>query len=130
MLDKKALIILQKIVDESDGISPVVLDKAELISIMPDKTSEGDLDGLIELLSVSQLVKVKYSDKENVCLQILPKGKVALSESDKKFESVGQIKVDLNYKRIAVISFSGSFIGAIFGGGMIALIVWLLRTFL
>lgn len=130
MLNKQAAAVLKRIVDETDGEEgSVVIDKSELIEASGGDMTEGALGSLIEEFDVAELVSLKYGDKESFCLSVLPKGRVAVAESDKKYKSIGNVKVDINYKRVGAIAFLGSLIGAAVGGGLVVVIAWLIITF-
>lgn len=129
MLEKQAVAVLKRIVDEAEGEGSVVIDKQELIEAAGGDMTEGALGSLIEEFDVAELVSLKYGDKESFCLSVLPKGRVAVAESDKKYKSIGNVKVDINYKRVGAIAFLGSLIGAAIGGGIVVVIAWLLSTF-
>ncbi len=129
MLEKQAAAVLKRIVDESEGEGSVVIDKQELIDAAGGDMTEGALGTLIEEFDVAELVSLKYGDKQSFCLSVLPKGRVAVAESDKKYKSIGNVKVDINYKRVGAIAFLGSLIGAAIGGGIVVVITWLLSAF-
>lgn len=129
MLEKQAVAVLKRIADEAEGEGSVVIDKQELIEAAGGDMTEGALGSLIEEFAVAELVSLKYGDKESFCLSVLPKGRVAVAESDKKYKSIGNVKVDINYKRVGAIAFLGSLLGAALGGGIVVVIAWLLSTF-
>lgn len=125
MLDKQAVMVLKKIVDEAEDDGSVVIDKKELIEASGGEMTEGALGSLMEEFDVAKLVSVKYGDKESYCVAVLPKGRIALSEADGKYRGIGDVKVDINYKRVGAVAFVGSFLGAVLGGGLVVLIAWL-----
>lgn len=129
MLDKRAEAVLKHIVEEAEDDGSVVLDKRELIDAAGGEMSEGALGTLIEELDVAELIRLKYGDKESYCLSVLPKGRVAVAETDKKYKNIGNVKVDINYKRVGIIAFLGSLVGAFVGGGIVVAIAWILEKF-
>jgi len=107
----------------------VVIDKAEFLAAMPEKlgVTAAELAEIVKVMSLNELVSVKYIDDEVYCLASLPKGKIAEArELNPKNSQLGEIKVSVDYKRIGVYSFIGALIGGFITGIITVILFWVL----
>lgn len=119
MLDKKAYLVLEVIVNSSLDGDSVILEKEELLNGVNNIIDEEELGYCIEDLELNELIAVKYKDDNLYVVTPLAKGRVA-AEKKVRVSKLGElvrkeIETDkFDYKRIAYIAGLWSFLGGMF----------------
>ncbi len=115
MLDKRSLSVLEYFDKECLNCGYKVFEIEDIISFMP-KEYGLDKENLLECvktLSENGYISVKYIDEVEVCLTPLPKGRLVFE--NRLDTEIEQVRAERRYFRY-------SFLGALLGGGAIALI--------
>lgn len=109
MLDKITKTILQKISESVQGEEFIIIKLDELKASLPFKCDNEGLISSIKFLQKQEMLTLKYSDEENVCLAILPQGRLYLEEQE------ALLKQRLKSVRKGLFSGIGVFIAAMLG---------------
>lgn len=115
MLDEKSLVLLKTI----DLLSPdqgyKIFETGELASAMPDDLAidSACVRELINKLAAREYISVKYADDNEICLKPLAKCRTAYER--RIDEEVASARTEKRF-------FAYAFIGAVCGGGAIALL--------
>ena len=101
-----------------------MLSVSDIIMKMPAKTplAEGTVHELLTFLKQRDYIRVKYSDLNDYCLTVLPKGRF-YAESDK--EEKAQRKSGRN--RFIAASFFGAMLGSVIGSTIVIAVFMLLK---
>ena len=115
MLDKQTSKLLKILNSFCKDGNYKVIDKREILETLEPQfmTSKESLDAMVEHLSERRYLNVKYSDKDVLCLAILPKGK--LFDERTKEISLEKKKFNKNIMINIIVSSVCSFLGAIIG---------------
>ena len=122
MLDQRTSELLNIINGECQGTGYKILSLSELSLSMPKKYCM-DQDGIRQSLKVlyeKEYLSVKYEDQNEVCLAVLPKGRLVFENGIEK-----EMERKSSDKRTATFAF----MGALFGGIVVALGWLILRLF-
>jgi hypothetical protein len=109
MLDKLTKTVLKKIGEIVKGDEYIIIKVSELQSSLPFSSDNEGLSSSIKFLQKQELIAVKYSDAENICLTVLPSGRLYLEEQ----ETV--IKKKIQKVRKGLLSGLGVFLAAMLG---------------
>lgn len=112
-MNKKSYELLSYISRYSKDGGKIVFDVEDL------KTNTGkfpltseELLALIERFTLTEQIKVSYSDGKSFCIALLTKGRLAIDkETAKSMEQT--VKIDINYKKIFYITLLGGFLGSL-----------------
>lgn len=123
MLDKLTKTILKKISESVQGEEYVIIKLEELKNSLPFKSDNDGLMSSVKFLQKQEMISLKYSDEENICLAILPQGRLYLEEQE------AIVKQRFKNIRKNILSGVGFFIaamlGAIVGQLILRLFEWL-----
>lgn len=132
MLDKRAFQLLEVIMTMATEGESSVLEKSEMLYQLGEDWDQSDLDASMETLVVNDMITMRYSDDNLYCLTPQPKAKLVFQKRQEKavladiIESgVDCIPNAINYKKLAIICGTASFIGAFVAG----IIVFILARF-
>lgn len=122
MLDKRTVVLLNKINELSSEGSYKIVDEEELLSCFPAKMKV-DAEGLRQILSYlknHRYIDLKYAEEGVYCVCPLPEGRMY-------FENAKQVKSDSFRRRrdTVLMTAIGAFVGAFVG----SVAVWLLITY-
>lgn len=111
MLDKLNSKLLKVLNEQCIGANYKVLEISDiLIKMKKFKLDEEGLKKNLEFLQERNFVDLKYFDENEICLSILPKGRVHNEEVEE------EKKEKIDYYKLAIISSLGSAIFAFLGG--------------
>ncbi|HEY8390078.1 MAG TPA: hypothetical protein VIL26_03910 [Clostridia bacterium] len=109
MLDKQTKLVLKKIGSMVSGEEYIIIKLSELKSALPFQCDNEGLAASIKFLQKEQMVAVKYSDIENVCLTVLPAGRIYLEEQE------AAVKKQIQKVKKGLLSGLGVFFAAMLG---------------
>ncbi|HEY8419395.1 MAG TPA: hypothetical protein VIL03_03065 [Clostridia bacterium] len=109
MLDKLTRTVLKKISESAQGEEYIIIKLDELKEALPFKSDKEGLLSSIKFLQKQEMVSLKYSDEDNVCLAILPQGRLYLEEQE------ALVKQKLKKARRSIVSWLGVFLAAMLG---------------
>lgn len=109
MLDKLTRTVLKKISEMVSGEEYIIIKLSELIKALPFQSDNEGLASSIKFLQKQEMIAVKYSDTENICLTVLPAGRIYLEEQ----ETV--VKKQIQKVRKGLLSGLGVFLAAMLG---------------
>ncbi|MBQ0099476.1 MAG: hypothetical protein KBS91_02885 [Firmicutes bacterium] len=118
MLDKRSFALLDVINNICLNSGYKVIEFKTLVDKMP-KGFGSEEDGVKEsivALSEREYISVKYEDEKEICLSPLPKGRLV-------FEA--KTEEELQTKKNKRKYFCSAFFGAVFGGGFITLVFYI-----
>ncbi len=116
MLDERTLKLLNIINGLCQSSGYKIFSLSELAFSMPERFLMDD-DGIrqsIKVLSEKEYISVKYEDQTEVCLSILPKGRLVFEKN---------IDAELQSAKINKRTFLFAFLGASFGGIVWAIVI-------
>ena len=88
-MDDISIKILDALFDLCDGENYVILDVQDLTCRLPDYTFQPDeLDEILETLSAEELVDLKYSDENEICLAMKMKGRSLIKQLRDRLQKV------------------------------------------
>lgn len=117
MLDKFTNTILKKISEYTQGEEYVIINLEELKNSLPFKSDNEGLLSTIKFLQKQEMITLKYSDDQNVCLSVTPQGRQYLEEQKEL------LKQRLTKVRKSLVAGVGVFIAAMLGSIVGQLIV-------
>lgn len=109
MLDKLTRTVLKKIGEMVTGEEYIIIKLSELKKALPFQCDNECLASSIKFLQKQEMIAVKYSDNENICLTVLPTGRIYLEEQ----ETV--LKKQIQKVRKGLLSGLGVFLAAMLG---------------
>lgn len=113
MLDLRTSVLLEAINTYCSEGSYRVVERAELLDYFPEKYAvDGEgLSHMLEFLQQRQYIDIKYADDSVCCVSPLPAGRLYFEKSqEEKTENY------LRYRRVALASLIGAFVGAFLAG--------------
>lgn len=88
-MDDISIKILDALFDLCDGENYVILDVQELTCRLPDYVfQEGELDEILETLDAEELIDLKYSDENEICLAMKMKGRSLIKQLRDRLQRV------------------------------------------
>ena len=121
MLDRKTERLLKiLIVLTEDGTAYKVLayaDISEKLGTAPETLKE-----LLTYLNEREYIKIKYNDAKDVCLTVLPKGKLYTESVKKDVKTVSKGRI-----KFFIATFLGAMAGGIVGSGITILVCVLFK---
>lgn len=114
-LDKRTKILFQKIAKLVPNDEYVILKKVELLNSLPYKSDLDRLGQAIDFLKKNDLVAVKYTDTENICITITPSGRFLQEENEhKRAVKIKQLRKNMvQFLWIFLAAFAGAIVGNI-----------------
>ncbi|HEY8443990.1 MAG TPA: hypothetical protein VIL24_04250 [Clostridia bacterium] len=109
MLDKLTRTILKKISESVQGEEYIIIKLDELKDSLPFKSDKEGLMSSIKFLQKQDMISLKYSDEDNVCLAIMPQGRLYLEEQE------ALVKQKLKKAKKSIFSGIGVFLAALLG---------------
>lgn len=82
MLDKRTGIILKAIAKMVEGEEFVILKIEEIIASLPFKCDIDNITATIKFLGKQEFLGIKYYDTQNICLTVLPTGRLYLEKQN------------------------------------------------
>lgn len=128
-MNKQSLAILTAISEASPNGQPVIMEKDELVGAVPkENLKDFNFEEVIKELTLTELVKLKYSDGDTYCFIPLTKGKL-LAENEKTQVLDTSFNLKIDYRRITKTAYKAAFTGALLGAlisGLLFLLIELL----
>lgn len=111
MIDLQKKLILKLLTNQCTDGSYKILEKNELISLLPQKyrTTEDELNVIVHLLEQEEFISIKYEDDKVFCLCTLPKTN-NFQETKEKDKEKFSFSPYLFFIIIFAISFCSSFL--------------------
>lgn len=119
MLDKKAYLVLEVIINSSADGDSVVLEKEEILSAIDHSIDEEELSYCIEDLALNEMISIKYSDDNLYVVTPLSKGRVAAEKKVRVAKLAEIVRKEIHedqvdYRRIGLVAGFWAFIGGMF----------------
>lgn len=124
MLDFKSNLILKIIINECKDGGYKLLEKSDIISLLPSKykIEESELDKIINSLEKNDLISLRYDDDKVYCVCIMPNAlKIIDNKNTETEKNCSSIKI--NYFCIAIIVFFTSLFSSIVASLILSLII-------
>ena len=128
-MDKTSLTILEYIVSNAREGQATVFGTEELVSALPEESADGvSVIPVVKELALNNLIRLKYSDGKNVCVEPLEKGILIVEKEQKRGLSAAIEDRSRSIKGIVTLSLLCGFAGGCVAVALAVAIYFIVRA--
>ena len=129
-MEKNSLAILEYIVANAREGQATVFGTEELVSALPEESADGvSVIPVVKELALNNLIRLKYSDGRNVCVEPLEKGILIVEKEQKRGLSAAIEDKSRSIKGIVTLSLMCGFAGGCVAVALAVAIYFIVRAF-